>query len=217
VRHASYYLLVVTSRQAPDRSRQKARTYQAIVQAAAAIVREGRQPTIAEAAQAAGVHRSTAYRYFPTPESLLADATLTAFAPSEDSVFAGVAPDDPAALIEAAVRAVAAYSFREEAMFRSIVRVTIDRWFAAQTATDTDAVGPIRETRRFLWIDHALRPLADRLAPAALARLRNALTLVFGAEAVIVTRDVCNLDPQEATEVMAWAATSLIAAALEQS
>lgn len=213
----SYYLSMAGSRQAPDRSRQKARTYQAIVQAAAAIVREGRQPTIAEAAEMAGVHRSTAYRYFPTPESLLADATLTAFAPSEDSVFAGVAPDDPLALIEAAVRAVAAYSFREEAMFRSIVRVTIDRWFAAQAATDSDTLGPIRETRRFIWIDHALRPLADRLEPAALSRLRNALALVFGAEALIVTRDVCNLDPQEATEVMAWAATSLIQAALHEA
>ena len=33
---------------------------------------------------------------------------------------------------------------------------------------------------------HALRPLADRLAPDALRRLRYALALTFGAEAVIV-------------------------------
>jgi hypothetical protein len=31
---------------------------------------------VAEAAEAAGDHGATAHRYFPTPQSLLADATL---------------------------------------------------------------------------------------------------------------------------------------------
>ena len=72
---------------------------------------------------------------------------------------------------------------------------------------DPDA---IRQTRRFEWIDHALAPLRDRLAPDQFRRLRYALTLVFGAEALIVLRDVCRLDPGEATEIMRWAAAALI-------
>ena len=48
------------------------------------------------------------------------------------------------------------------------------------------------------------------MAPDQFRRLRYALTLVFGAEALIVLRDVCRLDPEEATEIMRWAAAALI-------
>ncbi|WP_303247004.1 hypothetical protein [Amycolatopsis sp. Hca4] len=37
--------------------------------------------------------------------------------------------------------------------------------------------------------------------------------LVYGVEALIVTRDACHLEPDEATEVMRWAAQALIRAA----
>jgi len=52
------------------------------------------------------------------------------------------------------------------------------------------------------------------LSPDALHLLRNALALVYGAEALIVTRDVCRLGVEEATEVMRWAAKSLIREAM---
>lgn len=207
---------MVGTRQAPDRSHQKARTHQAIIEAAAAIIRDGHQPTVAEAAQAAGVHRATAYRYFPTPESLLSEAALTVGAPDPDATFAQIAPNDPIALIDAAVRSVAQYSFRNEAMFRGVVRATIDRWFAAHDPSvdnQAEPAPPIRETRRFTYIDRALAPIATTLAPDQLRRLRYALALVFGAEALIVTRDLSRLDTHEAEDVMAWAATTLIRAA----
>ena len=213
----SYHVAVAGTRQAPDRSRQKARTHTAIVDAAAQILRDGRQPTVAEAAEIAGVHRATAYRYFSTQDSLLADAALTAGTPDDEAVFGCTDPDDPIALVEAAVRTIAAYSFREEALFRSIVRVSIDGWFAARDSSQSAPIGPIRQTRRFRFIDHALRPLADRLPPDALRRLRYALTLTFGAEAVIVTRDVCRLGPEEATELMVWTATTLVRAVMEDA
>lgn len=202
---------MASSRQAPDRSAQKARTRNAIVDAAATILREGRQPTVAEAAAAAGVHRATAYRYFPTPQSLLADTALRVGTPDERQVFAGVDERDPVALIDAAVCAIGEFMFREEAVFRNIVRVTVDRWFAEQDrgGDDPDA---IRQTVRFRWIDHALAPLESTIEPSDLRRLRLALTLVFGAEALITTRDVCRLEPDEALEVMRWAAATLVQA-----
>ena len=215
-RHATrvaYYETMPGSRQAPDRSNQRARTRAAILDAAVAMLREGRQPTVAEAAAAAGVHRATAHRYFPTPQSLLADATLTVNAPRPADIYRGVSADDPIALMDAGVRAVSEYMFREEALFRSIVQVTIERWFAQQGALAARRE-PVRETRRFGAIDHALAPVAASLPAATLRRLRYALALVFGAEALIVTRDVARLDPAEATEVMRWAAATLIRGAL---
>jgi hypothetical protein len=179
------------------------------------MLRDGRQPTVAEAAKAAGVHRATAHRYFPTPQSLVAEATLTVGDPDPAEAYRGVSPEDPVAMMDAGVRAVSAYMFREEALFRSIVQLTIERWFAQQTVSEAHRE-PVRETRRFGWIDRALTPVAALLPPGALRRLRYALTLVFGAEALIVTRDVARLDPDESTEVMRWAAATLIRGALAQ-
>src|SRR5579871_967276 len=173
------------------------------------MLREGRQPTVAEAAEAAGVHRATAHRYFPTPLALVAEATLTVGDPDPAEAYRGVASDDPVALMDAGVRAVSEYMFREEALFRSIVQLKIEHWFAQQTASEAQRE-PVRETRRFGWIDRALAPVGRSLPPASLNRLRNALTLVFGAEALIVTRDVARLDPEEAAAVMRWAAATLI-------
>lgn len=204
------------SRQAPDRTAQKDRTRTAIIDAAAALLRAGQQPTVAEAAAAAGVHRSTAYRYFPTPQVLLVDAAVRVGTPDVDEMFAGVDPGDPVALIDAAALFVSDYMFSMEPMFRSIVRATVDRWFEEQ-GTDEPDLSAIRQTVRFRWIDHALAPLQGRLAPDQLARLRSALALVMGAEALIVTRDVCRLDTDEATRVMRWAATSLVRAAMGEA
>jgi hypothetical protein len=177
------------------------------------MLREGRQPTVAEAAEAAGVHRATAHRYFPTPQSLVAEATLTVGDPDPADAYRGIAHDDPVALMDAGVRVVSEYMFREEALFRSIVQLTIERWFAQQASAEPQRE-PVRETRRFGWIDRALAPVSVSLPAASLRRLRNALTLVFGAEALIVMRDVARLDPAEATEVMRWAASTLIRGAL---
>src|SRR5215469_16119095 len=52
---------------------QRNRTRTAITEAAAALLREGSPPTVAEAAERAKVSRATAYRYFPTQESLLVE------------------------------------------------------------------------------------------------------------------------------------------------
>jgi AcrR family transcriptional regulator len=219
MRLVSYARTMSGSRQAPDRSAQKARTRQAIVAAAADLLRQGQQPTVAAAAAAAGVHRATAYRYFPSAQSLLADAALRTITPDFGRVFseghfADADPADAAGLMDAAVRTMAELMFTEEATFRNIVRATVDRWFAEQDRAEPDPEA-IRQTHRFEWIDHALTPLRGTLPPSQLHRLRHALALVFGAESLIVTRDVCRLQPQQATEIMRWAATTLIRAATQ--
>src|SRR6185369_9583453 len=63
------------SRQEDRRKNQKDRTRAAIVDAARELLSTGVTPTVSSAAEAAKVSRPTAYRYFPTQESLLSEVT----------------------------------------------------------------------------------------------------------------------------------------------
>ncbi|MGI8548966.1 MAG: TetR family transcriptional regulator, partial [Gemmatimonadaceae bacterium] len=58
------------------RERQRGRTRKALLTAAAALIAQGRTPSVTEVADAAEVSRRTAYRYFPTPDQLLVEAAL---------------------------------------------------------------------------------------------------------------------------------------------
>jgi hypothetical protein len=59
------------------------------------------------------------------------EAALTVSGPSPTEMVAGLRKD-PFVLLDAVVRGVMAAAFADEAVFRTVVRVTVDRWFAAQ-------------------------------------------------------------------------------------
>ncbi|MEW1830309.1 hypothetical protein [Streptomyces sp. NPDC088196] len=63
----------------------------------------------------------------------------------------------------------------------------------------------------------ALEPLTDTLPPDLQRRLTMAVTLVYGIEALIATRDACGLDPEEAQDVMRWAASALLEKAMHEA
>lgn len=177
------------------------------------MMRRGQQPTVAEVAEAAGVHRATAYRYFSSARSLRAEAAIAAFDIDPEEVYARALDHDPITLIDAAVMAVCRLMFGEEALFRQNLLAVLEQWFARHGDSERDQV-PIRSTRRFAWIDPAIEPLQDILDADEFRRLRHALALTFGPEAVVVTRDVCRLGVDEATEIMRWAAATLMRAAI---
>src|SRR2546423_11278256 len=65
------------------RVNQKARTYQALIEAAIMFVRAGQDFSVADVADAARVGRTTAYSYFPTKEALFAQAVLEVVVPAD--------------------------------------------------------------------------------------------------------------------------------------
>jgi hypothetical protein len=76
---------------------------------------------------------------------------------------------------------------------------------------------PVRGPSRLEGTRAALAPLEGVLPPERLDRLTMAVTLVWGADALVVTRDTCGLAPDDATDLMSWAARSLIRAALAEA
>jgi hypothetical protein len=62
-----------------------------------------------------------------------------------------------------------------------------------------------------------LAPLAGQVTDDGLQRLRSALALVLGTQAVIVLYDICELDERRAREVTRWAARVLLDAVMAES
>lgn len=211
------------SRQAespPDydpRANQKQRTRAALVDAAAELLRQGTQPTVAEAAELAKVSRATAYRYFPTQEALLVEvAELNPTVASVEASFPALALlSDPEARLTRLLDAFNPILFAKQAPIRTALRVYLDTWFAARRAGEDNPA--VREGRRVRWLDEVLEPVRAALPPPAWSRLRAALSLTLGPEAMIVMKDVCRLDDAEAQAVLRWSAIALLRAALAEA
>ncbi len=199
-----YIVLSVASQ--GGRERQKRRTRRAILAAAAELVRTGREPTIDEVADAADVSRRTAYRYFPTHEQLLTEATLEAVRPEVEQALARVQwQDDAEARLDQLVQTVQRLTLEQERLLRSMIRLTVER---------RSEKGWVRGQRRVEWIEAAIEPLGARLSPDDFERLVSALSLCLGIETVLVLRDVRGLSARKATEVARWAASALLQASL---
>jgi AcrR family transcriptional regulator len=189
------------------RPRQRRRTRKAIVAAAVELLARGGDPSVAEIADRADVSRRTVYMYFPTLEQLLTDATLGALTESAvGEAFDPALADDPRARLDALITALHRSSSETLPLGRRLIRLTVD-------AAASDA-SPKRGYRRIEWIEQALEPLRERLAPAEFDRLVSGIAMVVGWEALIVLRDIRGLDAEQELEVTLWSAHALLDSAL---
>lgn len=192
------------------RANQKARTRQALVEAAMSFVREGREFSVADVADAARAGRTTAYCYFPTREALFAQAVLTLVASTDYPDFYELfrQSSDVAARVSAVVETSDASVTLHEEQYRAMLRLSLE--------SDPADELPRRPAYRRQWLTDALEPLRDALDRRAFDRLVAALSLCVGIEAHITLCDVGGLTPDEARGVKLWAARALLQAAIAE-
>ncbi len=200
------------ARKRRERPAQRRRTRKAIVDAAAALLAQGRTPSVDEVAAAAEVSRRTVYLYFPTFEQLLLDATVGALSQSSvDQAIAPAAGDEPVeARVERMVRALHNLPPDVERLGRQLVRLTVDR------DRSRGQEMPPRGYRRMAWIEAAIAPWRDRIGAARQRRLACALAMIVGWEALIVQRDVCGASASEGEALALWAARAFLDATLRE-
>jgi len=191
-----------TAYEETGRARQKQRTRAALVAAARELVAAGgRPPTVAEAAEAATISRTTAYRYFPTQKSLL----LAAHPEIEAStMLPAEVGDDPEVRIEAAVRGFMAMVVDTEPQQRTMLRLSLE----SDTATRQQL--PLRQGRAIGWFIEALEPVADRLGADGVRRLAVAVRAACGIETLVWLTDVAGLTPEQAIDQMVWSSVALV-------
>ena len=200
----------MTSQGTTGRANQKRRTYNAILQAAAELIRTGREVTMPEVAKAALVSEATAYRYFPDLPSLLHKAMAAQLPDLAEALKSVTDSSDPVERVAAATE----YLLRHVLAYQGAVRATI-----AATITRPAESAATRPGLRFGLIDHALAPLADTLGvtdPAAVAQLKRGLAVVVSAEALFNLTDLCGLDPEDAITSVVHTATTLTRAVLRE-
>ena len=194
--------------EASGRTRQKARTRRAIVDAARALLAQGSTPTVEQAADAAEVSRTTAYRYFRNQRALLA-ATFPEVTAA--SLLPDPPPTDPAERLRAVVRTLATHILEHEPELRAQLRISLE---------PRDGNGselPFRTGRAVIWLDEALAPLRDRMTAHDFRRLVLAIRTAVGIEALVWLTDVAGLSRTEAGDLMRWSAEALLRGALRDT
>jgi AcrR family transcriptional regulator len=191
---------------------QRRRTRKDLLEAAARLLREGAtNPAMEEVAEAALVSRATAYRYFPSVEALLTEASIDTEVPDPREVFAGDSSTDPVDRADRAEAALHEMTFGNETQLRLMLVHSIQQALKAGDAM------PVRQNRRIPLIEAALAPARNRFTGASYQKLCAALALLFGPEAMVVFRDVLQTDAAEARQVKSWAVRALVQAALAES
>jgi AcrR family transcriptional regulator len=194
-----------TSYEIGGRSAQKARTRAALVAAARDLVAAGTTPTVEDAAEAASISRTTAYRYFPTKRALLLAAHPEIAATS-------MLPDDPpsgaAERLDAVVRNFSAMIVDTEPQQRTMLRLSLEATPAERAAL------PLRQGRAIAWIAEALDGVRSDFTDQQFRQLVLSIRATIGIEALVWLVDVAGLSRDDAVALTRWSAQALLARAV---
>ncbi|MGA7132693.1 MAG: TetR/AcrR family transcriptional regulator [Mycobacterium sp.] len=189
--------------EATGRRSQKARTRAALVAATRDLLAQGLIPTVEDAAHAADISRTTAYRYFPNQRSLLA-----AVHPEIDatSLLPDPAPGEPQNRLEIVMRECARITTNWEPELRTSLRLSLE--------PDSAELPVLRRGHAITWIEDALTPLHRSHPHIDTHRLAIAIRAATGIEAFVWLVDVAGLPKSEAAEMLCQTAQALLASAI---
>jgi AcrR family transcriptional regulator len=188
------------------RTTQKARTRAALIDAARRLLAASQTPSVEDAAEAAGVSRATAYRYFPNRRALLVAAHPEVEA---TDLLGEDAPQDARERLDRTIAELIALTVDTEPELRTMLRLSLEPGPPRELL--------LRQGRAIGWIEKALAPLQARLDPPELRRLVLAIRAACGIEALVWLTDVAGLSRQEASELMRWSALALLRTALAET
>lgn len=196
------------SYESTGRTAQKMRTRKALVDAARTLIVSGVTPTVEEAADAASISRTTAYRYFPNQRDLLVAAypELILLSPLGEHP-----PDAVEARLDIVVEEYLRQTINNEAALRAALRLSLDSDSPYREKL------LLRQGRVIPLLKEALEPLRGRLPEGAVERLIYAIRAAAGIESLVWLCDIAGLSRDEAKDVMMWSTRALLRATLAEA
>lgn len=191
----------------------RARTRRLMLETATSLMQEGVTPSVTEVAEAAGVSRATAYRYFPSQSDLVHAVVDEALGPilEWESDHAN-AEDRVEDLLKASLPRILEF----EATFKAALKLSLEQWSMGQTG-GLDDEPPFKRGHRVDLLQEAIAPLKKTLPRRQFQRLAQALSLTYGLEALIILQDLWGLEPREVRNTTQWAAKALVKAAVSEA
>jgi AcrR family transcriptional regulator len=189
----------------------RARTRRLMLETATRLMQSGATPSVSEVAEAAEVSRATAYRYFPSQAALVHAVVDEALGPiltrSNERTDAEDRVDE---LLRTSLPRIEEF----EATFKAALKLALDQWARRQAGSLGDEPQFTRGHRIDL-LEEALEPLRGDLPEDEFLRLAQALSLIYGVEALVVLKDIWGLDMGRVQTVTRWAASALVRAAID--
>ena len=186
--------------------RQKARTREALVAATRQLLRDGVTPTVEQAADAARVSRTTAYRYFPSQRALLA-ATFPQL--EGGSLLGDHPPADVRARVALFAEKMTQSILANEAEMRAMLRLSLEPRVPLHEVA-------LRQGRRTIWVADALAPLHGSLTRPRFEQLTLAIAAATGIESFVWLVDVGGADRTTAAAILKSTCTALLEHELHQ-
>jgi len=174
------------------------------------LMQRGETPSVSQAAEAAGVSRATAYRYFPSQAALVQAVVDEGLGPilSWDSALA-----DAEERVDDLLRSSSQRIVEFESTFKAALKLSLEQW-ARDRAGTLGEEAPFKRGHRVDLLQKAIEPLRQRLTKTQFSRLAKALSLTYGLEVLLVLKDIWGLEQKEIQDVARWAARSLVKVAL---
>jgi AcrR family transcriptional regulator len=193
---------------ATGRTRQKARTRAALMEAARAFLDRGEVPTVEQTADRARISRTTAYRYFPNRRAL-----IVAMFPEvdRDSLLPDPAPEGPTERLEILSERFTRQLLEHEPELRAQLRLSLE-----ERPSDKQEL-VYRQGRAITWISEALEPLRRTMSEEKVHQLVLAIRATMGIEAMVWLTDVAGVSRAEAVGIMRLSARRLVTAAMAEA
>lgn len=173
-----------------ERIQQKARTRADLLAAARDLAAAGREISIPAVAEAAGISKATAYRYFSDPGTLAVEASLDIKVASAEELLEG--RTDVRSRVHAVTDYYRAFGRDNEPAFRKFLGKLMEEWAP-------DRKNPTRGARRIPVLEEALSPVRDRMDADDFDDLVLMLAACgTGFEQHVAMADVCGLPTEEA-------------------
>jgi AcrR family transcriptional regulator len=188
------------------RARQKARTREAVVAATRQLLRDGVTPTVEQAADAARVSRTTAYRYFPSQRALLA-ATFPQL--EGGSLLGDHPPADVRARVALFAEKMTKSILANEAEMRAMLRLSLEPQVPLHEVA-------LRQGRRTIWVADALAPLHGSMTRSRFEQLTLAIAAAAGIESFVWLVDVGGVDRTTAAAILKSTCIALLEHELHQ-
>jgi AcrR family transcriptional regulator len=192
---------------------QKQRTRTQLLQAARDLRAAGRVPSVADVADASGISRTTAYRYFPTQETLLAEASADPLIDAVAEAIARVRDEtDVLKRVDAVFAELGPLLLQHEPELRTLLKISLENSLGEAHKRHM----PLLSGRWIVAWDNILDPLRRQVPLKTYAVMVRALGTLLSVETLNVLRDACDLDEQATINALRSAGQAMVSGFLQQ-